>query len=69
MMTGIIPGNRNADNIDAQLQECDFILFPNRSIYTYGFKAGLLKSFGFGQVGGMSKYTLNMSSFLLLINI
>jgi len=52
ILSGIIPGNRNADNIDAELQECDLIIFLNRSLKTYGFKAGLLKSFGFGQVGG-----------------
>jgi phosphopantetheine--protein transferase-like protein len=52
MMTGIVPGNRNADNIDKELEACDHIVFLNRSLHTYGFKAGLLKSFGFGQVGG-----------------
>ena len=50
--TGIIPGNRNADNIDAALSEFEFVLYPSRSIHTDGVKAGLLKSFGFGQVGG-----------------
>jgi fatty acid synthase subunit beta len=50
--TGIIPGNRNADNIAAELREFDYILYPSRSIHTDGVKAGLLKSFGFGQVGG-----------------
>lgn len=28
------------------------MLFPSRSLQTDGIKAGLLKSFGFGQVGG-----------------
>ncbi|KAL7749388.1 fatty acid synthase alpha subunit Lsd1 [Sorochytrium milnesiophthora] len=50
--TGIIPGNRNADNIDAKLRAFEFILYPSISITTDGLKAGLLKSFGFGQVGG-----------------
>lgn len=49
MMTGIVPGNRNADNIDKELEACDHIVFLNRSLHTYGFKAALLKSFGFGQ--------------------
>lgn len=50
--TGIIPGNRNADNIAAELRQYEYILYPSRSIHTDGVKAGLLKSFGFGQVGG-----------------
>ncbi|RKP40379.1 thiolase-like protein, partial [Dimargaris cristalligena] len=52
LQTGIIPGNRNADNIDALLEKYDHVLYPSRSIHTDGIKAGLLKSFGFGQVGG-----------------
>lgn len=52
MLTGIVPGNRNADNIDPKLKDCGHIVFLNRSLHTYGYKAGLLKSFGFGQVGG-----------------
>lgn len=52
MLTGIVPGNRNADNIDPKLRDCGHIVFLNRSLHTYGYKAGLLKSFGFGQVGG-----------------
>jgi fatty acid synthase subunit beta len=52
MLTGIVPGNRNADNIDPKLRDCSHVVFLNRSLHTYGFKAGLLKSFGFGQVGG-----------------
>ena len=52
MMTGVVPGNRNADNIDPDLHDCDKLVFLNRSVSTYGYKAALLKSFGFGQVGG-----------------
>lgn len=52
MLSGIVPGNRNADNIDPKLREFDRVVFLNRSLHTYGYKAGLLKSFGFGQVGG-----------------
>lgn len=52
MHSGIIPGNRNADNIDEHLEKFDLVVFLNRSLHTYGYKAGLLKSFGFGQVGG-----------------
>jgi phosphopantetheine--protein transferase-like protein len=52
MLSGVVPGNRNADNIDPKLRDCSHIVFLNRALHTYGFKAGLLKSFGFGQVGG-----------------
>ncbi|KXN65981.1 thiolase-like protein, partial [Conidiobolus coronatus NRRL 28638] len=50
--TGIIPGNRNADNIDSYLKKFDYILYPSKTIKTDGIKAALIKSFGFGQVGG-----------------
>ncbi|KAJ1735055.1 fatty acid synthase alpha subunit Lsd1, partial [Coemansia biformis] len=51
LRTGIVPGNRNADNIAAELESCEYIVYPSRSIQTPGIKAALLKSFGFGQVG------------------
>ena len=50
--SGIIPGNRNADNIDEKLKASSFLLFLSRTIRTTGVRAALLKSFGFGQVGG-----------------
>ena len=34
------------------MEKFDYIIYPSRSIQTDGIKAGLLKSFGFGQVGG-----------------
>ncbi|KAJ1821790.1 fatty acid synthase alpha subunit Lsd1 [Coemansia sp. RSA 2675] len=52
LRTGLIPGNRNADNIGKELEAFDYALYLSRSIQTTGIKAGLLKSFGFGQVGG-----------------
>ncbi|KAI8324908.1 hypothetical protein GQ54DRAFT_255713 [Martensiomyces pterosporus] len=52
LRTGTIPGNRNADNIAAELEKFEYIVYPSHSIQTSGIKAGLLKSFGFGQVGG-----------------
>jgi phosphopantetheine--protein transferase-like protein len=52
ILSGIIPGNRNADNISPELEKFDLIFFPSKSIQTDGIKAGILKSFGFGQVGG-----------------
>ncbi|KAJ1746765.1 fatty acid synthase alpha subunit Lsd1, partial [Coemansia sp. RSA 1821] len=51
LRSGIVPGNRNADNIAAELEKCQYIMYPSQSIRTPGLKAGLVKSFGFGQVG------------------
>ncbi|KAJ3021482.1 3-oxoacyl-[acyl-carrier-protein] synthase [Thoreauomyces humboldtii] len=50
--TGIIPGNRNLDNVEDRLRQFKYLLYPSQSIQTDGIKAGLLKSFGFGQAGG-----------------
>ncbi|KAF8312438.1 fatty acid synthase, partial [Clavulina sp. PMI_390] len=50
--SGIIPGNRNADNVDVRLQAHKYLLFPSKTIHTDGIKAGIMTSFGFGQVGG-----------------
>ncbi|KAJ2838201.1 fatty acid synthase alpha subunit Lsd1, partial [Coemansia sp. 'formosensis'] len=52
MRTGLIPGNRNADNIGKELEANEYALYLSKSIQTPGIKAGLIKSFGFGQVGG-----------------
>ncbi|PNP40924.1 hypothetical protein TGAMA5MH_06790 [Trichoderma gamsii] len=49
--TGLVPGNRNADNVDKALEDFDLILYPNRSIQTDGIKAFSVASFGFGQKG------------------
>ncbi|KAJ3414301.1 3-oxoacyl-[acyl-carrier-protein] synthase [Chytridiales sp. JEL 0842] len=50
--TGIIPGNRNLDNVEDRLSKFRYILYPSRSVQTDGVRAGILKSFGFGQAGG-----------------
>ncbi|KAI5983403.1 hypothetical protein EDD15DRAFT_2390897 [Pisolithus albus] len=50
--TGIIPGNRNSDNVDAGFEAHHNLMFPSRSIHTDGIRAGVMSSFGFGQVGG-----------------
>ncbi|KAJ2794727.1 fatty acid synthase alpha subunit Lsd1, partial [Coemansia furcata] len=52
LRTGLIPGNRNADNIGKELEANEYALYLSKSIQTSGIKAGLIKSFGFGQVGG-----------------
>lgn len=52
--SGIIPGNRAADNIDSKLEKNDLIFFPNRSIQMTGLKAFSVTSFGFGQKGAQA---------------
>ena len=52
--TGLIPGNRNADNIDADLRKFSNIVYPSTSLQTTGIKAFMLTSFGFGQKGGLA---------------
>ena len=47
-----IPGNRNADNVDPKLAKFSHLFFPSRTLNSIEVKACLLKSFGFGQVGG-----------------
>jgi len=49
LLTGIVPGNRNVDNVDTKLRPCDYLVYSTKSIQTSGLKAGMLKSFGFGQ--------------------
>ncbi|KAJ3088169.1 3-oxoacyl-[acyl-carrier-protein] synthase [Quaeritorhiza haematococci] len=50
--TGIVPGNRNLDNVEERLGKFSYLLYPSCTIQTDGIKAGILKSFGFGQAGG-----------------
>ena len=48
--TGLVPGNRNAENVDKKLEPYDLIHYPGRAtIQTDGIKAVSLTSFGFGQ--------------------
>ncbi|ODA76459.1 hypothetical protein RJ55_07728 [Drechmeria coniospora] len=54
MHDGKIPGNRNADNIDAALEEFDYLVFPNKNIDKPEVKAFITQSFGFGQKGSMA---------------
>ncbi|ORY84509.1 hypothetical protein BCR37DRAFT_408198 [Protomyces lactucae-debilis] len=49
--SGLVPGNRNADNVDKYLERFSHILYPSRSIQTDGVRAVSVTSFGFGQVG------------------
>ncbi|KAH7018881.1 fatty acid synthase subunit alpha reductase [Ilyonectria destructans] len=52
--TGLVPGNRNADNIDPNMEQFDSIVYPSRSLQTDGIKAFLVTSFGFGQKGAQA---------------
>lgn len=52
--TGLVPGNRNADNVDAVMEDFDLIVYPSRSIQTDGIKAFSVTSFGFGQKGAQA---------------
>lgn len=49
METGLVPGNRNADNISADVEKNSSLCFLHRSIQTSGLKACSVTSFGFGQ--------------------
>ena len=52
--TGIVPGNRNADNVDQIMEKFDYIVYPSRTIQTDGVKAFSVTSFGFGQKGAQA---------------
>lgn len=52
--SGIVPGNRNADNVDKVMEDFEFVLYPSRSIQTDGIKAVSVTSFGFGQKGAQA---------------
>lgn len=52
--TGLVPGNRNADNIDKVMEQFDYIVYPSKSIQTDGVKAFSVTSFGFGQKGAQA---------------
>ncbi|KAK2051457.1 thiolase-like protein [Colletotrichum caudatum] len=51
---GVIPGNRNADNIDAELRQCSLLHFPNMTVKVGDIKACTVTSFGFGQKGSQA---------------
>ncbi|KAK8093877.1 fatty acid synthase alpha subunit FasA [Apiospora hydei] len=54
--SGLVPGNRNADDVDAALRAFPHLLYPSEAIELgggSGVKAFMLTSFGFGQKGGI----------------
>ena len=53
LKSGLVPGNRNADNVDRNLQQFEHLVYPAETVRTSGVKAVMLTSFGFGQKGGL----------------
>ena len=53
LQSGVVPGNRNADNVDQALQQFDHLVYPAEAVPTRGIRAFMLTSFGFGQKGGL----------------
>jgi fatty acid synthase subunit alpha len=52
--SGLVPGNRNADNVDQVMEKFDYIVYPSHSLQTDGIKAFSVTSFGFGQKGAQA---------------
>ncbi|GME55513.1 hypothetical protein GTA08_BOTSDO12547 [Neofusicoccum parvum] len=52
--SGFVPGNRNADNVDKDLEQYHNLAFLARGVQTAGVKAFSLTSFGFGQKAGQA---------------
>ncbi|KAJ4560110.1 beta subunit of fatty acid synthetase [Exophiala dermatitidis] len=52
--SGLVPGNRNADNVDQVMEKFDYIVYPNKTLQTDGIKAFSVTSFGFGQKGAQA---------------
>jgi fatty acid synthase subunit alpha, fungi type len=40
--SGTVPGNRNADNVDALFQQHSLLIFPSKTIQTDGITAGVM---------------------------
>ncbi|KAI3331981.1 putative fatty acid synthase alpha subunit FasA [Xylariaceae sp. AK1471] len=53
LQEGLVPGNRNADDVDGALQAFPHLLYPSEAIPVPGIKAFMLTSFGFGQKGAI----------------
>ncbi|KAG9394494.1 Acyl transferase domain [Carpediemonas membranifera] len=53
LLSGVIPGNRNADDIDGALEQFSMLHYPNESYQLAAghAKAAIVDSFGFGQAG------------------
>lgn len=51
--SGIVPGNKNADNVDNNFRQYKHIVYPSESIYVGNVKAASVTAFGFGQKGAI----------------
>ena len=51
MVTGLVPGNFNSDNIEPVLEKFEHLLFSTEWIQTREVKADILSFLGFGQKG------------------
>lgn len=40
--SGVVPGNRNADNVDSLFQQHPLLMFPSKTIQTDGISAGVM---------------------------
>jgi fatty acid synthase subunit alpha len=54
LQTGIVPGNRNLDDVDKALEEFEYLVYPSQTQSVPKIKATILTSFGFGQKGGIT---------------
>ncbi|KAE8145031.1 hypothetical protein BDV25DRAFT_134146 [Aspergillus avenaceus] len=54
MQTGIVPGNRNADNVDKALREFQHLVYPSEATKLGEIRATTVTSFGFGQKGAIA---------------
>ncbi|KAJ1946064.1 fatty acid synthase alpha subunit Lsd1, partial [Linderina pennispora] len=52
MNSGVIPGNENADNIDAEFERFEYLVYPSRSYNVPIIKAAMLTTFGLSQASG-----------------
>jgi len=51
---GVVPGNRNADDIDVALEPYENLVFPERALAVGDIRAFSVTSFGFGQKGAQA---------------
>ncbi|KAJ2995624.1 hypothetical protein NUW58_g1221 [Xylaria curta] len=53
--TGIVPGNRNLDDVEVALEAFEHLVYPSEAMQVQmkDIKACMLTSFGFGQKGGL----------------
>ncbi|KAI0881212.1 putative 3-oxoacyl-synthase [Annulohypoxylon maeteangense] len=52
--SGLVPGNRNLDNVDSALERWENLVFPDRTIRVGEVNAFSVTSFGFGQKGAQA---------------